>query len=371
MPGAKEKKPFGAFDKFKRPEDAPNVTDKGEDGKSPEPNAEGTPPNEKPAEPVKPEGNAPAAPNAIPDKVKPLREAYESTKAQLAEAQAKLKALESSPQVESKVLAEKLTEAEKRAQEYEARLRETDYERSEEYRSQFLKPIEEGYTKLTRAMESWDVTEPDGTVRAATEGDFQALMTMNDRQAKQIARERFGADAPEVLALRASLVDATQKRQEAIKSFKANSEARQKEMTAKQAQAKQQMSQFWESTNKALVEKAPDMFGEGEDEAENNALKEGLGIWDKAYGPGNTPLNERIVHQALVRQSVGFASRAKVKIDKLSSQLKAANEELSKYRKSDPGNGDRATIDNGNAPRNGSSKPFSESLSEARSKLRQ
>ena len=165
---------------------------------------------------AKPDTKPEEKPNKPDEKKKgaaTLRKAYDDTKAELAKAQSRLKELESGSAGDAakklETVGKELTAArenlaarEKRLQELEGELRYSRYEASEEYKSKWLQPYLDAYKEGQDFSAGLKVTQADGTERAATGEDFDAVIAMYARSPGEGARmlnELFGESAPSVL----------------------------------------------------------------------------------------------------------------------------------------------------------------------------
>lgn len=157
--------------------------------------------------------------------------------------------------------------------ELEQQVRNLDYTKSEEFREKFVRPVtkvlENAYTDLKEMV----VTEEDGTVRAATEDDFKALLQMPLGQATTTAKQRFGDLASEVLAHRRSIIQLERAKREAIENAGKESEALIQRRAADETKRTTRLQGLFQQRAQELETKYPELFKPTRDgDAEGNEL---------------------------------------------------------------------------------------------------
>jgi hypothetical protein len=345
----------GADGKFQKKDATPPAT--------PEPPK---PPEKKPDEtPKPPEVKAPETPKP-PDKpdVKPpvtapeLRKAYETIKAEHATLKKEFenfKTAAATPKEdpEKKALQEKLSATEKRLGELDETLRFTNYERSQEFKDKYQKPFEDAYVAGRRKVATLDIEERAIEVedpatgektkkviqeaRPATEADFDRLMSVtDDREARKMAKQMFGADAPIAMAMREKVTELNQAGHAALEDYKKNGAAREKQAQELTTKQKAEINSAWTQLNKSIIEKYPHLFApvEGDDEG-NELLQKGFAFVDRAFGEEAMKLSPQElvkIHSQIRNRAAAFGRQVYVnkkqaaRIKELEGQIKALEE---------------------------------------------
>ena len=284
-----------------------------------------------------------------------LREAYEQSKA-------RLKALEAEANAAKQRLAEfekkdqdwtgKLTAAEKRAQELDEKLRYTDYQQSDEYKSKYVQPFADAYETGQKHAERYMVTDAEGNKRRGTAEDFDKFMGIVDpNEAAQFATETWGNAAGMMFQDRYQLEQLAVSRQKALEDYKKNGSERQKqaqEQASNRTKAVlKEIATAWDKEMKAYQEH-PRLFKERDGDEEGNALlKAGIEASDRAF-KNLYPTDHRMSpekraevirdHVAVFQKAAAF-DRTVRDLKSVRQQLKAARTELKQYQASEPQGG--------------------------------
>jgi hypothetical protein len=311
----------------------------------------------------KAEETKPGERSKIPPNPKQLRDELARVKKERDDIRRERDELKSKPpeDPEKPIIREKLTAAEKRLQDYEDRLRYTDYQQSEEYKTKWEKPFYDAYNMGRETAAELEIVEridPDtGEViqpkRPATPADFDRVaQILNKGEATRLAKQMFGDDYVNVMHHYNQVHGANKQRMNALEEFRKTGAERTKQMQEQStAQRMASMKAFDEGVKKR-VEKVEYLKEVEGDQAWNEALKRGQDIADKAFKkrhemkPGEA---EDIDAQIYAKASAYHTLNLKAK--RLTTRVAELEKELAEYKKSEPGPGEAA--DRGNAPASG------------------
>lgn len=281
---------------------------------------------------------------------KQLREAFERTRKknleletqvkQAAALEEKLKQLEAANV--NGPLTEQIETLQKRIEEYESKLRVSDYTKSEEFQEKHVKPLELAFKTATDLLKELPVQMEGGTERPATEADLRHLLSLNPSAAHKTAVELFGNfGGAEVMNSYREIRRLDRTRQEALNNahIAAEEAARRAAVEAETSHAKS-MSVYTQSRAK-LLEEYPDLFGERADDAEGNALvqRQRASIESLLKGEGLTP-EERIKGSARVHEQAANYPRALLDLKRAREETESLRKRLAAYEQSDPGETD-------------------------------
>jgi hypothetical protein len=298
-----------------------------------------------------------------PEKAATLRASYETTKAALAKAEARLKELESTaakPKDDAAVKdwQAKHDAATKRVSELENEIKFVNYEKHPEFQEKYVKPMHSFYADGIEEAKGFRVTDENGE-RHGTEKDFDALMAIPDQEkAWQFAEERFGTKASIMWQHRKNFIKAVHSKNQALEDFRKQGAEREKMTMEQRASEERQNSETWSNLVKEGVQKYPDHFGRVEGDAEGNQLLDsGMAMASLAFGvlapenidklpasvraklvDGKLPKGEQLkLHSAIHNMAGGFI-RSNHLLSKERAKNKELQEKISAYEASDPGN---------------------------------
>lgn len=271
-----------------------------------------------------------------------LRKAYEDSKAEIARLN-KLLEEKSKPveDPEKLTLKQQYEELQKRHQETDGELRFVRYEKSQEYRDKYEKPMHKALADAEGEISELMLTDGEGSERKATIQDFAALVDMPLQKAITQAKAWFGDAATEVLAHRRKVVDLSKSAKEAIEDYKKRGSELEKQKTAETEKQHAQIASTWENLNKQLRTNKADLFGpaEGDDEG-NSLLEKWTNFTDLALNPrSELPTEKRIQFLALVRNKAAAFDREVHRSKQKDSKIAALEKELQEFKASVPGNG--------------------------------
>jgi len=310
---------------------------------------------EKKDEPPKPEPKTETEFDPKKAAPKQLREAYEKSKAELAQIKAErdeLKKASSQPKEdpEKKDFMERAERHAKRAQELENELKFAKYEKSEEYQEKYFKPYADAFGQARAEAASLKVTDADGNVRQGTPEDFDTYMGITDPEAAaDYAEKVFGRHKATMEAWRKDVRKLGAATQAAIEDFKKKAADRENEWKEQQSKITKAKADTWAHLNTTALEKYPGLFKAEEADARGKELlAKGFEFADRAFSDGR-PLKEGQTHlnplQLLQQQSVlrnkaaAFDYQVYLKQQAL-AQVKKLQADLANYKKSEPKGGD-------------------------------
>ena len=329
----------------------------------------------KPAEADPKDGDEPAekpveklAEKAKPEKAATLRQAYEASKAKLAEYEKKLAELEKTKTTdltpeEKKAYEDKVAAAEKRRNELEEHMKFVDYSKSEEYKKQYEQPFFDTYKEALELVSSLKVTDAaTGEVRQAKPEEFDAIMAIsdiNDRAEKVEELFGTGIKAQQVMAASDKAMAAWKAQENALATYKTKAgEMEKARMEARQKETGEVLKAFKETAAEGIT-KFPHLFAPTEgDEKGNAALESGFALAKLAFGAieaaeaAKLPqwVQERMVngklppvemaklHAAIVNKAGAF-DRQVLKARSLEAKIAELQKHLEGYKGSTPDNG--------------------------------
>lgn len=263
----------------------------------------------------------------------------DSIKAKVTEYEAKIKALESKP-VETKADTALIEKYEKEIKESKQRIRELDYQQSDDFRENYVKPMAKTYRAAVEEVVQLTVTEGE-TNRAATQADFDTLRNLPLAQRRANARAMFGQDADLVLGHIRDIEKLQKAGNEAIENEKVNGETRRKEEALKSERERGEYENYLKTFHDEITNEYAHIFKPGEDDKEAaEALRKGFEFVDAALkGTAGMTMKERAAYSAVLRAKVAGFDAHGLKVARLEEQNKSLLEELKKFRDSDPGTG--------------------------------
>lgn len=234
---------------------------------------------------------------------------------------------------------------EARLAQMEQELAETAYERSEEFKSKYLTPYEQAQeSALKTVTENYPVISQDAdgnpTRRAATRNDLAKVFNAPPGERNELAESMFGKNAIGVLSEIRDIERMAREGKTALKN--------QRETYAAKAKAEEEQ---WRGRQKEyethrqrlrgeIKEKYQDHFGDVEDQDIAAAWKQGVDFIDQHSDDKfleKLSVEDRAAAAEAMRYRAAWFNRGLAQINKLTASNKALEEELSKYRKSEPG----------------------------------
>jgi hypothetical protein len=305
-----------------------------------------------PATPPEP-ATAPATAGdpAKKDKPNPWK-LMEEHKARAAAAEQKLLDMEkagASP-ARLKEFQEKLEAREKRLQELEEEIKYVNYEKSEEFKNKYQAPYEAAWGRAMSELGELTIEGPDGSARPLAAQDILELVNLPLGKAHELATEKFGELAPEVMSHRKEIRKLFDERVSALDSARKAGTEREKTLTAQAQQQYEAMSNeiktTWTQANEQVSadEKYGSYFTPKEgDEQGNQRLAKGFELADRAFSenplaPGLTAEQRQSIvrRHAAVRNRAAAFGRLVYQNNQAQARIAALEKELSDYKGSSP-----------------------------------
>lgn len=259
----------------------------------------------------------------------------------------------------AKELQTKVEQYEKRAKELEDHIAFVDYKKSQEFHDKYQKPYDEAWAKHMGELGELMVTDTNGQSHPLSPADLLELVNSPLQKARDMAEEKFGSFANDVMDARKEIRSLFESQQKAlteaekmgadrIKQFQEQSKAQQEAMH-------KEIATIWQESNKAVTEDPN--YGkffkpvEGDEEG-NTRLQKGYEMADRAFSvnpntPGLTPDQRSEVvrlHSAIRNRAAGFG-RLAYQNQQLETKIATLTEELNKYKGTEPGAGTPKTTE--------------------------
>lgn len=268
----------------------------------------------------------------------PLKEKLTSAEKKMAELEAKIPR----SQQESETLNARIAEQQKVIDQYENKVRFFDYQESKEYREKYEQPYQAAYargrTKIRQLMANVPTGEKDiddrpvMTERPGTDADFDAIYEAPLGQAWKLARERFGDAAPTVMDWREKAAEHAENAIGAINKYRTEAAEIKKADAARRVETNSSVMASWRKANDMFSNdpKRQAYWGRDADDPEANAaLDKGFAFADKRFDGeiyNALPMSEKVMLDAGIRHRVaGF-----YKLSHVNSKLSAENADLKK-----------------------------------------
>lgn len=344
---------LAAFDK---PSAAPPV-DKPPDGKGDQPPADpkaktddkptAQPKDQPPGKP--PEKPALSGPAQLRNRLAEIEKEYSGFKTTAAQEQEKLKRqlaeYEKRPYL-TKEQQQRYDALEQRSKDLEAELYSRDYRESPEFAEKYQRRWESSYKSAVQRVNGLTVEDEDKetgekTARRVTEADFNRVRMADPAEQFPIAEKLFGRYAYVVMqdinALRSIEESANEEIQNRHKTF----HSKRQELVRTLEKQSEEYRAAHEAIDRELVSKYPGYFGENKENPEiTAALQHGLKTVDEAMSAAEsmTPAM-RAAKAAVIRRWAGAFPSLVLQLKRMETKLKEKDDELAKYRASDPGSG--------------------------------
>lgn len=263
------------------------------------------------------------------------------------------------PESDRKSIEERLTKAEQRAKELEDEIRFVDYQKSDEFKTKYRAPYEDAWKRAMTELSEITVPDGKGGERAVSTEDVLQLVNLPLGQARDIADERFGKFADDVMAHRKEIRRLFEAQSQALEEAKAKGgereKMRQEEMQNFQRSAGTEISQTWQQLTEGLLADPkngvffkPRVAEEGkelspEDAAWNDALEKGENLVKEAWSLN--PLDKTIdsnkrkeivaKHLAVWKRAAAFGAVKSENI-RLQSLITSLQKELAEYKSTTP-----------------------------------
>lgn len=305
---------------------------------------EGEPPEE-----VKPESSD-KKPEPKKPKVNPWK-LVEEFKQKLAASEASRMDIEKRAIPEDK-WKERETELEsnrKRNLELEEEIKFFNYSKSDEFRKSYQEPYEKAWSTAMSELGELTVVE-NGVERPLSSADILELVNLPLGKAMELAKDKFGDLAMEVMGQRKEIRSLFDKQQQALESAKKSGVEREKKLSEESQRAFGEMATSikttWSKANDDIM--ADPRVGrfftpvEGDSEI-NQRLSKGFELADRAFSenpaaPGLTSEQRSAIvkRHAAVRNRAAAFGRLVYENDKQASRITALEKTLAEYKGSEP-----------------------------------
>lgn len=258
------------------------------------------------------------------------------------------------PEDQWKAHQERLTAAEKRAQQYEEELRFTNFQKSEEFRTKYQEPYEKAWKAAMGELADVTIEDPaNGQARRFSAEDMLHLLNLSLPEARRAADELYGPLADDVMAHRKTIRELFDQQTTALDDARKNGaerdKKRQEQFQAQFGQVANFTREAFEAANKAILEHPEHGKWlkpiEGDTEG-NAALEKGMAFAKSAFmanplAPGLNPQQRADAarrHAALINRAAAYSRLTKT-VKKLESENAQLKKDLEGFQASQPGNG--------------------------------
>jgi hypothetical protein len=317
-----------------------------------------------------PEGGAPAVPaeDGKKPKVNPwkLVDDYKAkvakTESELAEANKRAMPKEKWDEMQGK-----LTAAEKRNTELEQEIVFTNYSKSKEYQEKYEAPYKAAWGRATSELKELTVDDGSGSPRPFSAQDIVELLNLPLPKARELAVQKFGEFADDVMAHRKEIRQLFEQKQNALdeaqKTGLDREKQRREQFQQQHAALTKTVTETWEKSNKSALEdpNVGRFLKPVEGDAEwNGKLEAATKLADEAFNanaldPRLTPEQRQDViekHAAVRNRAIAY-SMLRHENTKLSAQVKELEKQLKEFKESEPNRGGSVP-----QPKNGEAKGF-------------
>jgi hypothetical protein len=254
------------------------------------------------------------------------------------------------PEADWKKTHETLAEREKRLTELEQEIRYVNYSKSEEFKTKYQQPYEKQWQRTMAELGELTVETADGGTRPLAANDILDLVNAPLGKAHELAVERFGDLAPEVMAHRKEIRKLFDEQATALEEARKSGAEREKNITE---QSQRQFSEvstkirdIWSKANEEVT--VDPKYGtyftpvDG-DEQGNQRLAKGFELADRAFSenplaPGlSAEQRESIVRRhAAVRNRAAAFGRLVYQNTQSQQRIAALEKELAEYKGTEP-----------------------------------
>lgn len=239
--------------------------------------------------------------------------------------------------------------AQEELKEHRARLIESDYSKSPDYKKEFEQPYEQAYLRGRSTVQALVVKEVDAennaTTRPGTAEDFDRLYNMTDSEADAAAESMFGPSARRVIAIRDAAKERAVLAVNAIKEKAAEFAQKRTTNEAQTAQQRLALQGLWKKVNTDLQTKHEKFFGEHpEDNEWNEALSKGRGIAAQKFSDayGKLAPEQRVILDAQIFNRAAAFPALKLALERAEKERDEFKKNLEALRGSGPGKPDAA-----------------------------
>lgn len=281
-------------------------------------------------------------------KVADIEAEYAGYKNTAAEEQEKLKrqiSVLETRKVLTPELEKRLEDMQKRLEQSEAQLYAFDYSQSPEYKDKYASKWEKRSRQAATDVAAMQVVtgkdEESGkeTYRQATVADWQRVYSAaSTPEAWRVARELFGDQATIAMEHRNALKSIEEQAGEEVESKRKNFDAERKRQGETFNKFKETHDKVSGEYDGELVKKYGSLFtGDPARPEEAKMVESGTKFVDEALNANNLSVEEHARRAAVLRRWAISFPLMNDRVNFLQGKIKSLEEELSKFRKSDPG----------------------------------
>lgn len=254
------------------------------------------------------------------------------------------------PQEKWKETEKKIADLEKYKSELEEEIRYKNYEKHPEFKEKFDKPYVDSWQRAMGELGDLTVQDTNGQTRPINTSDMLELVNLPLQRAHEMAVEKFGELAPEVMAHRKEIKKLADERNNALERERKNGATREKEMTDKQQREfgalRDEVVGTWSKANEeALNDPKYGIYFKPRDgdEQGNQRLAKGYEMADRAFNedprtPGLTSEQRQGIvkrHAAVRNRSAAFG-RLVHENGLKDAKISELNKTLAEYKGSEP-----------------------------------
>lgn len=223
----------------------------------------------------------------------------------------------------------------------EEKLRISAYTQTDEFHTQYVKPVAEATQNAHALVKELLVTTEDGSQRMGSIEDFYAVLGQpNHTTAKAKARALFGEDfATEVFEAARRVREAQQRQSKAMESAALKSQEWVKAQSERDATQRTQLASMFQSAIAGLAEKHPGLYTPAEKDEEAVAARtkgEELANLILHGRPDAMPMEEYVANASKAYQRAASWPLKELAIHRLTQELEATKAKLAAYEKSSP-----------------------------------
>lgn len=238
----------------------------------------------------------------------------------------------------------KLEAANKRLSELENEIRFVDYQKSEEFKTQYQQPYEEAWNRAIEGLKGIGVSTPDGESRPIDIDDIAQLASLPPDKARQEIKAKFPEDFAEVRDYIKDIRRLADSRAKALEYARTKGDERDQAVRQQMETMQRDTAQQWDQINKEIEGKFEFLkLVEGDDE-HNEKLSKAREMVDatlrkNAYDPRLSKEDRAKVlkdHASLRNRAIAY-STLKLANARLTAKVAELQKAVDGFKKSEPG----------------------------------
>ena len=253
------------------------------------------------------------------------------------------------PEDQWKKANETLAQRESRLKELEEEIRYVNYSKSEEFKTKYQQPYEKQWQRTMAELGELTVETADGGTRPLAANDILDLVNAPLGKAHELAVERFGDLAPEVMAHRKEIRKLFDEQSSALDEARKSGADREKSITEQSKRREEELGSYimqtWSKANEEAMAdpKNKEYFTPIDGDQEGNLLlAKGYELSDRAFSenPKNAKTKEErdaiVRRHAAVRHRAAAFGRLKQQNRNNKARITALEKQLAEYKGSEP-----------------------------------